>query len=135
MPGGTAKEGNVDAAQGVIDGCDQEGVPGKKESSEGEGRVLGETDLVRGSVEVKEGGAGNHPLGHGGPKVDGKGSGVGRGHLGDDAHVGIGEGGAQKGSPGHDTGARHSGHGRCLHHVLDLFFPVRSGHFVFQSPP
>ena len=54
VPGRAPEQGNVDAAQGVVDRSYQEGVPGEEETRQGQGSVLGQADLIGRSVQVEE---------------------------------------------------------------------------------
>ena len=74
MPGRADEEGNVDAAQSIVDWLDQQSVPRKEEARQGQRRVLRQTDLVSRSVQFQKGSSADKPLGHGRPKVDGKGT-------------------------------------------------------------
>jgi HSP20 family molecular chaperone IbpA len=62
MPGTADKQGNIDAAEGVINGRHEQGIAGKEKARQSQGRVLGETNLFRRAVELHETGATNHPL-------------------------------------------------------------------------
>ena len=55
MPGGTSKERHIDTRQRVVDGNYQERIPCKKEARQGEGRVLRNTDLIGGTVQIQKG--------------------------------------------------------------------------------
>lgn len=70
MPSRAHKECNINTAERIINGRHQEGVARKEEARQREGRVLRQGNLVGWSLQVEKGGAANHPLGHGGPKVD-----------------------------------------------------------------
>jgi hypothetical protein len=62
MPGTADKQGNIDAAQSVINGRHEQGVAGKEKARQSQSRVLGETNLFRRAVEFHETGAANHPF-------------------------------------------------------------------------
>ena len=55
----------------VINGSHKEGVTREEEPRERESRVLRDGDLLRRAIELEEGRAGDHPLRHWRPEVDG----------------------------------------------------------------
>jgi hypothetical protein len=64
VPCRTEKKGNVDAAQGIIDGCNQESISRKEKSRKSQRRILWQTNLVRWTAQIQEASTTDEPLGH-----------------------------------------------------------------------
>ena len=64
MPGRRQEQGDIHTTKCVIDGCNQQGVSGKEESRQGQGRVLWQGNLFGGTIEFKKRCSTNHPFGH-----------------------------------------------------------------------
>lgn len=63
MPGTTSKERHIDTAQGIINRNDQETVTRKEKPRQGQGRILGQGNLVGGTIQFHKTGPTNEPLG------------------------------------------------------------------------
>mmetsp|Transcript_2255 Transcript_2255/g.4565 ORF Transcript_2255/g.4565 Transcript_2255/m.4565 type:complete len:203 (+) Transcript_2255:255-863(+) len=133
MPGGTHKECNVHGTKCVVDWCYEKRISRKKKSSGGEGRVLSQGYLVRGTIQFHKGGARNHPLGHWSPKVNRKRPCIGSRNRRNNAEIGIREVRAHGGSSHNASCQCSTTNGSLLRHCIDLLF-LAIFNFVLQCP-